>query len=349
MFNQEIKNNYEYLEDFLRIEKESKNDMAYYESQLKYCNFYINYSGDKCDKEKVNDIFDKLFYSEYYKAACDYGKFLMKEEKYDDAQKIFKKGIDKCQQFCLGEYIFLTLESFEFNHLLSDYKIASHFLNNLCLEICFDKLLKTSFFCAIYYLTKHSSFKDQIKNDYHKYALEIYKNVEKIFEIENNDSLSNNYSGSYQIYNYLFFGRMCYYGIPGLIESNKEKSLDIFKKAYKLAKEKDYNYLKRINYLYMFKSRKYLFKNNKITLRKLNKTKEKLFRIYEECEENNLSIIELYNYYKLYKLGVIGNTQEKIIRFLKKGKKKKKYINSLNLYIEKNANAHMNKNFPLLI
>ena len=31
--------------------------MAYYESQLKYFYYYIEYSGEKCDKKKVNDIF----------------------------------------------------------------------------------------------------------------------------------------------------------------------------------------------------------------------------------------------------------------------------------------------------
>ena len=72
---------------------------------------------------------------------------------------------------------------------------------------------------------------------------------------------------------------MCYYGIKDLIETNKEKSLYFFKKAYKLAKEKEYNYLKRLSYLYMYKSRKYLFKQNKITLRKLNKAKGKIFQI----------------------------------------------------------------------
>ena len=64
-----------------------------------------------------------------------------------------------------------------------------------------------------------------------------------------------------------------------------------------------------------------MFKNNKISLRKLNKTKEKLFRIYEECELDNLNSMELYNYYKLYKVGVYGNTQNKLISLLKKRKK----------------------------
>ena len=52
----------------------------------------------------------------------------------------------------------------------------------------------------------------------------------------------------------------------------------------------------------------------------MNKTKEKLFRFYEECDLDDLSVGELYNYYKLYKIGVYGNTQNKLIELLKKGK-----------------------------
>ena len=57
-----------------------------------------------------------------------------------------------------------------------------------------------------------------------------------------------------------------------------------------------------------------------ITLRKLNKTKEKLFMMYENSELKNLNSLELYNYYKLYKLSVKGNIGEKLIFLLKEGK-----------------------------
>ena len=90
-FNSEVKENFESLDDFLKLEKiENSNNNAYYEAQLKYCNFYIDFSGEKCDKNKVTKIFDKLINSEYYKASYDYGLFLMKQDKYDDAKNIFK-------------------------------------------------------------------------------------------------------------------------------------------------------------------------------------------------------------------------------------------------------------------
>ena len=347
-FDINVKSNYNnYLNLFLKINKENNNDMAYYESQLKYCNFYYEFAGNNCNKKIVNDIFDKLINSEYYKACYDYGKFLVGEEKLDEAKNMFKLGKDKSQQFCLGEYLYLVLKTYDLNQLLSDYKITSYFLNDLCLNISLEKLNIVSFYYTIYYLTKHSSFKDKIKNAYHKYALEIYKNKKKLLEIENAEFLTKNFSKKYQIENHLGFGRMCYYGIPDLIESNKEMALNIFKKGYKLAKENDYIFLKRINYLYMYKSRKFLFKNNKITLRKLNKTKEKLFRLYEETEENNLSIIELYNYYKLYKFGVIGNTLQKMLIFLKKGKKEKLIFNFIEFVYKEKCRIALEKEYSM--
>ena len=345
-FDINAKNNYDnYLNAFLEINKKYNNDMAYYESLLKYCNFYYEFAGNNCNKKIVKDIFEKLINSEYYKACYDYGKFLVQEEKLDEAKNIFKLGKDKSQQFCLGEYLNLVLKSYNLNQLLTDYKITSYYLNNLCLDIALEKFNVISFYYTVYFLTKHSSFKDKIKHVYHKYALEIYKNKEKILEIENVDSFTNNYSKQYQIENYFGFGRMCYYGIPDLIEANKEKSLNIFKKGYKLAKENNFIYLKRINYLYMYKARKFLFKKNKITLRKLNKTKEKIFRLFEETEENDLSIIELYNYYKLYKFGVIGNTLQKMLSFLKKGKKENLIFNFIEFVYKEKCRIALEKEY----
>ena len=252
--------------------------------------------------------------------------------------------MDNSQQYCLGEYLYISLRGKNLNQILSDYDLASNFLNNLCLEICFENLSIGSFYYTIYYLAKHSSFKDKIKKDFIKFALEIYKKNEiLVSKIE--EFIPINFSENYQIEKYMVFGRMCYYGINDLIESDKEKSLEFFKAAYDLAKEKSFNFLMRINYLYIYKSRKYLFKQNQITSKKFNKTKEKLFRFYEETDENNLNSIELYNYYKLYKLNVIGNIQDKILRFLKKGKKEKIIYNFINLVYKEKCKSALEKEY----
>ena len=46
-----IKEKMDLLNYFLKSDE--SRDNGYYESRLKYCNFYIDYSGDKCDKKKL--------------------------------------------------------------------------------------------------------------------------------------------------------------------------------------------------------------------------------------------------------------------------------------------------------
>ena len=295
-------------------------DYTNFEAKLKYCNFYLDYSGNNCDKKKIENIFDNLIKSGYYKVACDYGRFLIRENRYDEAKIIFKKGSDDSQQFCFNEYFYLLLSTTDLNQLLKDYNLISYFLKNHCIVICVDKLGEGSFYYMIYYLIKHTLFKQQIKNDFGKYAKEIFKNAEKYFRIENSDIMNNIFSEIIVIDYTSLFGTLNYFGIKDIINSDKEKSLFYFKKSYKLSKKKGHHPFIRINYLYIYKCRKYLYKNNKISLRKLNKTKEKLFRIYEESNLDDLSNEELYNYYKLYNIFVNENNQNKIISILKNGK-----------------------------
>ena len=336
-FPDAIKNKIEFLDCFLNF---NKVDNAYYESQLKYCNFYLQNSDKNSDKSKIKNIFDNLIKNEYYKAALDYGIFLMDIGKYEEAKSIFKKGMEKSQQFCLSEYTYSILREIDLNQFKSDYKIISLFFNNICLVISYDNLSRSCLYYTFYYLTKYSSFKEQLKNDYYKYIKELYLNEEKRIQINNSEYIINNYAERYLIEIPWVFGIMCYFGICDYLSRNKEKAIFYFKKSYKLAKEKAYNSYIREFYLYIYKCRKYLYKNQKISLIKLNRTKEKLFRFYENENEDNLSIIELYNYYKLYKMCVSGNIQEKLVHLLKKGKNIKIYYSFREyIYIHKCKNA----------
>ena len=296
------------------------NDKSFYEARLKYCNFYLENYADNCDKTKIKNIFDNLIKIDYYKACSDYGLFLVGEKKYDEAKVIFKKGFDNCQQFCCQQYTYIFLSTIDFKQLLSDYNIISYLLKNMLITFCFIKLGSNSFYYALSYLIKHSSFKQRLENDFGKYAIEIFRKKEKYFNNQTNEYILNNFSKRYTMDISNNFGIEYYYGISNIIKQDREKALFYLKKSYQLSKEKNDNYYKRRNYLYIYKCRKYLLKINKITVRKLNKTKEKLLRFYEDCNLNYLENIELFNYYKLYKIGVNGNTQEKLISILKRGK-----------------------------
>ena len=343
-----IKQDIGILDKLLKFKKVGN---AYYEAQLKYCNFYLDFSGEKCDKEKIRNIFNNLIKAKYYKACFDYGNFLIKEKKYDEAKTILKKGFENGQQFCFGGYSFLLIKESNIKQILTDYKLASQLLKNNCLIICLEKLNISSFYYMINYLIKHSSFKQKVLNDYSKYALEIYAIYENYNENGNEQYIENIFTEKIIIEHFCLLGRICYYGIQDIKRSDKENAIIYFTKAYKLAKEKDYDFLKRISYLYIYKCRKYLFKNNKITLRKLNKTKEKLFRFYEECDIDNFNKMELYNYYKLYKIGVYGSTQNKLIQLLEKDIKclnfdNLVYIEKCRLALEKenSSNSSFNQN-----
>ena len=331
-----------YLDDFLKLEC---GDKAYYEARLKYCNFYLINSGDKSDKTKIKNIYDNLIKMDYYKACSDYGLFLVNEKKYDEAKIILKKGYDNSQHFCCQQYTYIFLSTTDFKQLISDYSIISYVLKNMCLTFCFIKLGSNSFFYAIYYLIKHSSFKQRIENEFGKYAIEIFRKNQRYLQNQEIDYIHNNFADMYSMDFPCNFGRMYYYGISNIFKRDKEKALFFLKKSYQLSKEKNDDFYKRLSYLYIYKCRKYLLKNNKITLRKLNKTKEKLLRFYEECELNILERIELYNYYKLYKIGVHGNNQYKLISILKAGKASGLLYNFIDIVYREKCRISLEKEY----
>jgi len=340
-YKENVEKDIKILDNFLNLVK--GND-AYYEGQLKFCNFYLKLAGDGCDKEKVEEIFNSLIKAEYYKAFFDYGIYLMENKKIDEARNLFKKGADKAQIFCLGDYTYILLRETNIKQILFDYKFTSYILKNFCLVISMEKLNHSSFMYFIYYLMKYSKFKKQLQNDFMKFCFELIEISEKLCGIDNNEYIENNLAENYLIESYSCLGAYLYYGIKDNFKSDKEKALLYFKKAYRLAKEKEYGYYKRYNYLYIYKCQKYLFKNKIITLRKLNKTKEKLFMMYENTDLANLYSLELYNYYKLYKISVKGNIIDKLISLLKEGKKNEFYHHfKMIVYREKCKNALENE------
>ena len=166
------KKNIKELDCLLEFEK---GDNAYYEAKLKYCYFYILFSEHNCNTYRVKNIFEKLIEEGYYKAYFDYGSFLLEKcQSYDKAKSLFKEGFDKSQHFCLDQYIDMVLWTTDFKQILTDYKTIQFILKNFCIRICIDKLGTGSFFYTMYYLCKHTSFKQNIINDFGKYAKELF-------------------------------------------------------------------------------------------------------------------------------------------------------------------------------
>ena len=327
------------LKQFLNLDK---GDAAYYEAQLKFCNFYLDYFKYKCDKDKIKTIFENLIKSKYYKASYDYGNFLINEGEGDKAKDIIKLGMENSKQFCISEYCYVILKEIEMSKLLSDYKVVTDFIKNLFLSISLEKLNYSSAIYSLFYLYKHSSFKNELQNDYINLLLEIITNIENnLKEISNS---KNNFDEKYIIEIPMLLGQIYYYGIFNKIKTDKSKALEHFKKSYKLSKENEYDYYKRINYLYIYKCRKNLFKNKKIDEKKLLKTKNKLIKLY--INSNYLNAFEIYNLYKIYKSNDNENekSNDNIISLVKKGYDIK-MIYSFRDYIYKEKCKNVLKNY----
>ena len=301
-----------------------KGDSAYYEAQLKYCNFYLDYFKHNYDKNQVNNIFDNLIKCNYYKACYDFANFLIQEGDYDKAKNILKFGMDNSQQYCFSVYYYLYLKETEIDNLLMNYRLFSSLLNNMILIMCIEKLNYSSIFYMIFYLFKHSSYKNDLERNYTNLLQEIYKNIES--NLNNINNIKHIYADRYIQEIIFIFGQMCYYGIFNKKKQDKEKALSYFKQSYNMSKENEYLYLKRINYLYIYKCRKYLFKKNKINEQKYEKTKRKLIKIYLSNIEY-INPFELYNLYKIKMNDNIRNDKGNLIKFLRKGKNYKMIYN----------------------
>ena len=317
-----------------------KGDAGYYEAQLKYCNFYLDHFKYNGDKRRINDIFENLIKSGYYKACYDYANFLIEESDYDKAKDILKIGMENSQQFCFSAYYYLCLKDIEMAKLLMDYKIFEVLLDNMMLIMCLEKLNYSSVFYMFFYVSKHSTYKNILKRNHLNLLQNIYNYIETSLKTINNNSnknIKNIYAEKYILEIPFIFGQMCFYGIYTNKSPDKNKALLYFKQSYDLAKENNNPYFIRINYLYIYKCRKFLFKNNNINENKFNKTKEKLCKLYFSSNMDNLSAFEVYN---LYKIQISNNNSESnkgiIIRFLRKGTNYKMIYNFRDyIYINK--------------
>lgn len=68
----------------------------------------------------------------------------------------------------------------------------------MCIIISFEKLGLSSFYYMLYYLIKHSSFKQKYQNVFKKYALEVFQIFGKYFlNDETEKSIENIFAEKY--------------------------------------------------------------------------------------------------------------------------------------------------------
>ena len=344
-----------------------------------------------CFELSANEIdiaeqhFNYVINKKYYLAYPDYALFLYqrKEEPYKALQVLgeaCKNGV-LCANFLYYD-IFLSL--FDFNSMKNptpkveeDLKLMFNLLiNDVVTEGVFS-YFEIFFFRKI--CIKHfglKDFLDSIFSDYIKEFVEFIINItnNKVNELENeenknalNDDNSNyskmkikTYFQRNQFYTELNLacGILYYYGIEGILEKDILKSLEKFRISYKNSKSPSY---KRFCYSYIFKIRDIIYKNKltAMTIEKVNKSKKKIFNLYQSSINNesfiNLSSSFFYFFSRLLHKR-IGNKGDNILEYccLKKAAdcvNKNPGTGSVICYYRKSKSIFMvkNKDFKSLI
>ena len=152
---------------------------------------------------------------------------------------------------------------------------------------------------------KHFKIKNDFFKDLEIYINELYYFLEKITSEEKKNDLRNNFSKNAEIEFNLVYGYILY------LNNNLTKSIHHIKYAYKITQNKQY---RRFCYSFIFKIRKKLLKENKISEEKMEKTKKKLFNLFNlPFQEGNLHDFSSSFFYFLAKLYFEGIGTEKNI------------------------------------
>ena len=261
------------------------------------------------DKKIAIKLFNILYYYKYYKSYYDYGKFLFNNiNDYNKGIQIFKEGLENGNYLCnFGFYdAFLYIYNFSFfenGNNLNHLKVLFKALINDILTGGIYSFLEFFFLKKI--CIKHFKVQNEFFKYFDIYIKELNYFLEQITSEEKKNDLRNNFSQNAEIEFNLVYGYILY------LNNNLTKSIHHIKYAYKITQNKRY---RRFCYSFIFKIRKKLIKENKISEQKMEKTKKKLFNLFIlPFQEGNLYDFSSSFFYILAKLYFEGIGTEKNI------------------------------------
>jgi TPR repeat protein len=287
----------EEIEFGLTILKDLAENQGYLEAIYKLACFHAK-PYDRFIKDRDSDIAMKYFQilekNCFYKAYNDYGLFLYQEGMSEKCLDILKQGIDNGNFRCYFLYYDCFLSQFDFMHV--NIKELVNLLNFVCRDLVTGNVF--SFFEYFYtckILEKHYGVTD-IDKTYEAEFLKIINNV-----YSDRSILSNNFAnGIVETEFLLSLGFVYYIGIDG--KKNFEIAEKLLKESFNMSANFSY---KRFCYSYIFKIRLKLNKGEHDL--KLEKTKQKMYKIYMESLENtkleDFSSSYFYFLAKIYEYG----------------------------------------------
>jgi TPR repeat protein len=297
----------EEIEFGMTILKDLAENDGYLEAIYKLACFHAKQS-DRFIKDRDIEIAAKYFKileeKEFYKAFNDYGLFLYQEGMYDKCLEVLKKGIDNGNFRCYFLYYDCFLSKFDFEH--GDPNDLVNLLNFVCRDLVTGNVF--SFFEYFYtckILQKHYGITNLDKT----YEAEFLKIINIVYV--DRSILSNNFAkGIVETEFLLSLGFVYYIGING--GKDFELSEHLLKESFNMSSNFSY---KRFCYSYIFKIR---IKENCLeatskenggnsVLTKLEKTKQKMYKIYMESLEGtrleDFSSSYFYFLAKIYEYG----------------------------------------------
>lgn len=264
------------------------------------------------NKTYAQKLFEDLRNYKYYKAYCDYGKFLFEQlNEKEKALEIFKEGFENGNYYCLFCYYDAFLYSYDMKMFENgnNVEIIKLFFNILINDILVGGLFSYfEFFFLRKICLKHFKIDPNIINEYDIYAKEFCQFLSNIIKPENKVFLENNFSKDISECEFkLSYGYINYLGINGIINKNLDTSFYYFKSSFKKSENRSY---KRFCYSFIYKLKSIFFKEqkNNITKEKLLKSGKKLFDLYnisyQEGNLNDFSSSFFYYLARLYEKGI---------------------------------------------
>lgn len=296
-------------EDDLKIGISILQDLAdnaqYNEAIYKLACIYTK-SSEKFLKQKDGVLAEKYFKileeKSFYKCFNDYGYFLYYENKLEKSKEILFKGVQNGNNRCFFLYYDLFLYQFDFESRsikeLSD--ILTLLLNDVVMGNAFS-LFEFFYMCKV--LKKHFKFKDEANDPiYEIYASELLQIMKRV---DSDKSLieDNFIKGIVETEFLLSYGFINYIGIEGLVTKDHVLAEKLLKESFRISANPSYQ---RFCYSYIYKIRSKRLKQeseNSNFIKKAEKTKNKIFKIYiQAMDKNNLDEFSSSYFYYLAKL-----------------------------------------------
>ncbi len=272
-----------YTDKFISM---NESEFDSYEPEIIYKMAYFNKSIEGLPKK----YYEYLEKKNFYKCYADYGEYLFDQNNHPKALELFEIGYKNYEDFCLYDYYDLYLYHFDFDKFKEEpkekrFEIMTKLLDLLLLDFSYGGIY--SLFDFLYLRRLCWKLFDIGELIDQKFKEEIQCLIPFLKEMittkeDINKCVFHKNTGLAECSLDLAF--IYYTGIEGIVSVDLDESLALFKKAFKLGTTKNYC---RFAYSFIFKIRRKLFKENKITKEKYEKTQKKLFRLYKNNFEED--------------------------------------------------------------